>query len=229
MFVAALMFVWLFTCVAFADGAYDDIDFSNVVMIGDSQTGAMYRYNVRTPFLPQDNFRYTNGLSICKLASDIKPYLGDSDSGSYRDIVTKTDADIVCLMFGLNDMEHSIDNCIPAWENVINYFKQEHPDTIIVVQSVTPVTKAHRFNNKDIQHYNQVLAMLCAKLDVEYIDICDGLYNDEWNLKDEYSFDGIHLNEAGTSVWRENLKKALATRFYTVGRAAAETAEAGAK
>ena len=224
--VAMLMFAWLLACAAFA---YDDIDFSNVVMIGDSQTGSMYRYNARTPFLPQDNFRYTNGLSICRLVSDIKSYLGDSSGGSYKDIVTKTEADIICLMFGLNDMEHSSDKCAPAWENVINYLKQEHPDTIIVVQSVTPVTKAHRFNNKDIQHYNQELALLCTKLDVEYIDICDGLYDDVWNLKDEYSFDGIHLNEAGTSVWRENLKEALAKRYYTVDQTSTEEAEASGK
>ena len=74
-------------------------------------------------------------------------------------------------------------------------------DINIYVLSVLPVGKTSKSrNNETISNLNESIKVLCEENNINYIDLYSLLINEEGYLSEEYSKDGLNLNEEGYSV-----------------------------
>ena len=61
----------------------------------------------------------------------------------------------------------------------------------------------------DIIKVNKELKLICYDYNCSYIDLFS-LFKDEKNeLKEEYSFDGVHINGLGYEIWKNKILKYL--------------------
>ena len=116
------------------------------------------------------------------------------------------------VLLGLNDYAgEDVDKHIGYARRLIMLVREVSPDTRIVFQSLTPVTRAF-CRKKDYrtlwQDYNTSLAKMCEEENVIYLDIGQDMTDEEGYLKEEFAQDGLcHLNDEGNRAWVEALRR----------------------
>ncbi len=121
----------------------------------------------------------------------------------------------VVLLIGTNDYSvlGSDNDVIEAnIKRIITSIKKRLPDCRIILESVYPVNKSLDpmsvgvRSNKTINTLNERLATL---KDVTYIDVASHLKDEEGNLDDTYTVEGLHLNQNGYRIVTKVLKERL--------------------
>ncbi|MNW32159.1 hypothetical protein D3C74_90940 [compost metagenome] len=75
-----------------------------------------------------------------------------------------------------------------------------------------PETKKSMFasrNNANIMMVNEEVKKLAVKLGLNFINVNDGLTDEEGNLRAKFSVEGVHMWPNAYSVILENMKKYL--------------------
>lgn len=172
---------------------------NNYVFLGDSITEGydLNKYYSDYPVVNSGIGGYTTIKILEKM-----------DTMVYRYNPTK-----VFLLIGTNDIAHkeSKEDIINNIDKIIDKIKANRKYTKIYVESIYPIDdeKEHKRDNKLINDINKDVKELCNKKGVEYINIHDLLMDDDGNLRDEYSNDGLHLTDQGYEVVTKELKKYL--------------------
>ena len=60
-------------------------------------------------------------------------------------------------------------------------------------------------SNKKINEMNKEFVKLCKKYDCVWIDFTDELMDNNENLKQEYTFDGLHINAQAYEIVAKNV------------------------
>lgn len=119
------------------------------------------------------------------------------------------------ILIGTNDLglgyddEHVYENI----SRILETIQFESIATKIYLLSILPVSHKKDYqakvkirNNNDIQVLNRHLE---EQLLAEYIDLYPYLLDDEGNLADDYTTDGLHLSQKGYAIIAEHLKPYL--------------------
>lgn len=121
----------------------------------------------------------------------------------------------VFLMIGINDIYQGYepDHILSNIERIITEFRQKTPDTTLLVQSILPINHSKLFieksvNNK-IYQINLRLKSICENKQVTFIDIHPDFLNNEGEMDEGYTYDGVHLSEAGYILWAELIQSYL--------------------
>ena len=100
-------------------------------------------------------------------------------------------------------------------EKIIKGIKENRPKAEIYLESIYPVNHDIRRNNagnrknSDIKEINEKLEDYCEDNDITYIDMYDLLKDDDDNLKEEYTKDGLHLSDKGYEVVTKEIKQII--------------------
>jgi lysophospholipase L1-like esterase len=131
------------------------------------------------------------------------------------DDITDREPKKLFILIGINDIGKDIPDSVIAY-NYFKIVKQVHvksPGTKIFVQSILPLNTLHAGFP---QHYNKaehipiVNAMLKANavaMDYTYITLTPLLADKNGRLKDEYTYEGLHLKPEAYVIWVDYLKK----------------------
>ena len=123
----------------------------------------------------------------------------------------------VFLLIGTNDIgvidsEETVQNI----GKIIDGIKNNRKYAEIYVQSIYPVNKevedwkaAGVRDNEVIKSMNKDIKKICSDKGVTYMDVYDLLADGEGNLKEEYSYDGLHLSDEGYKVITKEVMKVL--------------------
>ncbi|MCI5689030.1 GDSL-type esterase/lipase family protein [Anaerovoracaceae bacterium 42-11] len=109
--------------------------------------------------------------------------------------------------FGMNDMGNyngNAENFIDKYRNLIKEFKKISPDTIILVNGITPPSKSAIASNKILGNYkkfNNALKTMCKDMKLTYID---NTYIIEEH-PEFYAGDGIHVTADYYPLWMNNM------------------------
>lgn len=175
----------------------------NFVFVGDSLF-ERYDLNKYYPNMPVINSGISGNKTI-----DI---LNNMNERIYRYNPSK-----VVLLIGTNDYNSiSNDDTVENIGKIIEGIKENRPHAEIYVQSLYPVNKninsglsVDERNNEDINKMNTNIKKLCKDKEVTYINVHDLLVDDEGNLKEEFTNDGLHLRTAGYKVVTDEIMKIL--------------------
>ncbi|MBQ3511062.1 MAG: hypothetical protein IJA30_02050 [Bacilli bacterium] len=174
----------------------------NYLFVGDSITA---RYDLDEYFkgMPVIN----SGIGGNK-TTDI---LNDMNDRIYRYNPSK-----VILLIGTNDYSRlSNSDTVKNIGKIIDGIKDNREYADIYVQSIYPVNKeiskstVGDRNNEDISEMNSDIKKLCKEKSVSYINMYDLLVDDDGNLDDDYTKDGLHLDSDGYEVVTEEIMKIL--------------------
>ncbi len=133
-----------------------------------------------------------------------------------RDIYNRLDKIVVgkpkqiFLLAGVNDLIfHSVDSISNQYQSIVSKIRTQTPHTALVLISVLPVNNSLRrsgIKNENIVLLNKQILDISKKENLNYIDAHKFLKNKEGALRDDCTFDGIHLNSLGYSVLVEQIK-----------------------
>ena len=168
---------------------------SNYVFLGDSIT-EYYDLDEYYPDIPVVNSGYA-GYATNDIIDNLNEYV-------YQYNPSK-----VFVLIGTNDIEEdgTVDGIVSNIEVIIDGIKKNRPYCKIYLQSIYPVDKAGKRDNKTISKINAKLEELSLEKDIVYIDVYSQLVDDDDILKSEYTTDGLHISDAGYKKITSILKK----------------------
>ena len=118
----------------------------------------------------------------------------------------------VFLLIGTNDLERYsdeddvIDNTFNNIEKIVTEIRENRSNAVIYVESLYPINSVmddsvagNRTNDK-IEELNKKIEDYCDGDVCTYINMYDSLLDDDGNLKEDYTADGLHLNSLGYVV-----------------------------
>lgn len=139
---------------------------------------------------------------------------GDTVQGIYDrlDEIVEDNPHKIFLLTGTNDLLNNPDiTPVQLWNNyekLIKAIRKRLPDTQLYVQSILPLNPKSKFYpgvNEKVVEVNKFIAAATNTHEYFYIDIASRLADENGDLKDEYTFDGIHLSADGYFVWAKEL------------------------
>ena len=177
----------------------------NIVFFGDSITE---QYNVKEFF---DELQVVNsgisGNQTIDLLTQIETRLYDYNPSK------------VIILIGINDINRGkTDNeILDNLKNIIKGIKKTRKNADIYIQSVYPVNRNKSelagmlynedVNNKRVKALNKKIKKLSKIENIPYIDVYSALSDNDGNLKDIYTKDGVHLTDLGYYKVTKTLKK----------------------
>jgi|GEM_PF-3247968 len=173
-----------------------------IVMLGDSQIemGAWYD-------LFQGRFAVRNvGLSRAKIA----------DVARLAKAVSGIKPEIVVLMCGVNDLGTggSVDTAAKDYGQLLEDIRSKTDGERILVLSIMPVAWSRMADgsvelNARIKAMNVMLLERCNKLGIKYLDVAQ-LVSAQDALREDLTWDGLHLNPLGYRILAGSIEPALA-------------------
>ncbi len=120
------------------------------------------------------------------------------------------------LMIGINDLyqgfdpERVYDNIL----KIISSIREESSRTVCYIQSILPVNEARLLSGNDINttvyKMNRKLSEYCKEdAQLNYIDLHSEFLNNAGEMDTTYTYDGVHLTDAGYVLWAELLADPL--------------------
>lgn len=175
----------------------------NIVFLGDSITD----------FYDLD--KYYEGYHVVNSGiggNQTKDILDDMNGRVYQYNPSK-----IFILIGTNDLHDgkSVEEISDNIKQIVDEIVKNRPETKIYLESIYPVNKdinevaVGTRTNSDITEINNLLEDFCEEKDINYVDIYNLLTDDDGNLSNEYSNDGLHLNDKGYEVVTDKIKEYL--------------------
>lgn len=115
------------------------------------------------------------------------------------------------ILIGINDLNQgrNVSYIVNNYKLILEYFKHQVPQTKVFVQSLLPINtkfRRNKINNKIIE-FNEEIQRLAKEFSFHYIDLFSAFLNNNNELDEQYTTDGLHLNGKGYLVWKEVIEK----------------------
>lgn len=185
----------------------DDSYFDDAVFIGDSRTVGLHDYGG----LDHSDFYATVGMNIYDLWKEAFCNV-DGKKVTLEEALKAKQYKKVYFQIGINEMGRgTLDGFMNEYQNAVEKFKTLQPDAIIYVQAIMHVTQKKSdsdpiFNNPGIDARNQRIQQLADGVRVFYIDVNEVACDDQGGLKQELTFDNLHLYGSKYNIWVDFLK-----------------------
>ena len=112
------------------------------------------------------------------------------------------------LLIGTNDLGTDIphDAIVANYATLLDRFARETPSTVVYVQSVMPRAAEYR---ERVERLNEALRALAAERGLTYVDLYPAFLAEDGSIRDELTFDEIHLTGVGYREWYRLLEPHL--------------------
>lgn len=181
---------------------------SNVAFIGNSRTQAFLMYTGLN-----DVIDYTNvGLMVDTAITKKFITNDEGEKITILEDLENRNIDTVYIMLGINELGWVYSSIfIKNYEELIDKIREVKPDCEIIIQSIIPVTKTKSdndsiYNNKKISEYNALIKEMSDRKKIKFVNLVPVLADENGNLPENASPDGVHLNKEYCLKWLECLK-----------------------
>ena len=183
--------------------------FSNAMFVGDSITTGIDLYGVmkNAPVIAYTGINTNTVLSKAVIKTN-------SGKVTFLQAMSKYNPQHIYIMMGINGIAFQTKaKLISGYSDFIDSVKWQHPNAVIYLQSILPVTdkkqrKDNRFANSKINEYNAAIANLANEKGVYYLNVAEAFKDGYGNLPNNASpNDGIHFGTAYYKRWIEYLKR----------------------
>ncbi len=174
------------------------------ILLGDSITDFFNWYELFY------NFSKSNGQAVYNrgISGDTTDRLLERLKENVLNIEPKN----IVLLIGTNDIGRGLplSVSIENLESIIKSTKECCPDVNFIIEAVYPINEKMRDrfekrSNKKINEMNSEFIKLCKKHNCVWLDFTDKLKDKNGNLKEEYTFDGLHVNALAYELISEHV------------------------
>lgn len=181
--------------------------FADAAFVGDSRTQGFELYSG----LKEGTYFATVGATVQTV---LEKATQDSPSGkqTIMDALSAGTYGKIYIMLGVNELGwYRAEDFAAQYGKVIDRIRADHPEAVIAVQSILPVSakqdqKRSYVNNQRIVQYNQLLQALAEEKGCVWLDVGSAVMGEDGTLPSALSTDGVHLNTAGCKKWLEFLR-----------------------
>ncbi|NJL62330.1 MAG: G-D-S-L family lipolytic protein [Methylacidiphilales bacterium] len=145
---------------------------------------------------------------------------GETSEGLFKrlNLFDKTQPETILVMIGINDFVRGIsdEDILENHRKIMTYLQKKHPKAQLVIQSILPHggenatwegrDKLLAISNHRIRQLNVQLKDLATKANIKYLDLHPLFIDNQGNLRNNLSTDGLHLSKQGYLVWRSALQ-----------------------
>ncbi|WP_298288659.1 GDSL-type esterase/lipase family protein [uncultured Lutibacter sp.] len=127
----------------------------------------------------------------------------------------------IFLLIGTNDLARgkSVDYVLNNTKLILQKIKTDSKNTKIYLQSVLPYNpnvgtkfSGHKSKQQDVLVLNKKLKKLSKKLNVKYVNLHKKFKNKQGELREELTYDGLHLSENGYVNWQKVIERIVYKR-----------------
>lgn len=126
----------------------------------------------------------------------------------------------IFINIGTNDLsapDYTAEELIGRYEYILEQIKTRLPETKVYVMAYYPCNCDYDFGNEEAREWvrqrpnakvieaNEALKAMAERCQVRFIDINNNLYDEDKNLKSEYSIEGVHMYANGYRAVLEDL------------------------
>ncbi len=191
--------------------AVDNSYFDDAAFIGDSRTdGFMIYSGVGT-----GKNLTSNGLSIFKLAEK-KALTIDGKKYTLLEALALEEYQKVYLSLGVNELGYYDDNgFFASYCTAIDEIRRLQPNAVIYIQGLIPLNEGqieehngNRYNltNDHLRVFNDLMRQAAEEKQVVFLDLYSEFVNENNELPEEASRDGVHLSKEYCQRWLAYLK-----------------------
>ena len=181
--------------------------FDDAVFVGDSRTEGLRMYSGLT------NARFFSGvgLSVDRVFSDQIVNL----NGQYitvADALRAADYGKVYIMLGMNELGWVYESVYADYyAQIIDIIRETHPDAVIYVQSILPVSQwkdgsNEVYTNANVVRLQKALCEMCEEKGVYYLNVAEAVQDENGFLPGDATPDGMHLTAEYCKIWMEYLR-----------------------
>ena len=182
--------------------------FDDALFLGDSITSGIASYGLMSNTTVIAN----TGINPSTMLTSA---VWETDSGemiTLLDAAAQVDCEKIYVMIGANGIAWIGENTfIDYYSQIIERLQQDHPDAVIYVQSILPVTKEKsdegpQMSNGKIDLYNQDILEMTEELGVYYLNVAEAIKDENGALPSDASpKDGIHFGTPTYQKWFDYL------------------------
>lgn len=188
--------------------------FDDALFIGDSLTDGIKGYGVMSnaTVISHTGINIYNIFTkeVVKSGDNKITMLAAAREGSFGKIY---------LMMGANGgMSVDKDEFARGYASVVDALVEMHPDAILYIQPILPVTEAYAkanpdYDNKRIDEYNTELRRIAKERELPFVDVADALKDENGALPSEASpKDGMHFGKSYYEMWFDYLRSHTVTK-----------------
>jgi hypothetical protein len=110
------------------------------------------------------------------------------------------------VMMGVNDLmanKATPDFVVSQYKALIQRVHEASPATTIYLQSLLPTRREW---NEPILEVNRQLEKLADGKRVHYVDVCAAMTDGSGQLREDWTFDGVHLKAPAYEAWRKAVR-----------------------
>lgn len=168
--------------------------FADAAFVGNETVAALKRYDY-DGLLTEAAFYEVETVTDTSYVRKIK------DDGGYGKIY---------IGLGGYELAYRVDDLRDSLSSAISALKEEYPDCIIYLMSVSPVSKYRESVSRALRmdrlpEYNDMLLELAGEKGVWYIEITSALVDEEGYLPSEVTEDGINYTPGHYAGWYERI------------------------
>ncbi len=192
------------------NGRVDMAYFDDALFIGDSLTQGILTYKAAT----FENATYAAyiGVGPKELLSGAVVNI-NGESVVAMDEIRAANASKVYILLGTNSLvSYDDESLLHYYDEFLTLLESELPaGTTYYVQAIPPFSadkaaQSEEYSNERIRNLNEQIALMAYARGWHYLDLYSALADENGDQRADYSAgDGVHLNEAGYTAWREFL------------------------
>jgi lysophospholipase L1-like esterase len=124
---------------------------------------------------------------------------------------SQTRPETIYVMVGINDLRQGASDrvILDNLRQIMRRLRLNHPQAKVIVQSILP-TRVTTIPNERIRDLNQQIAVMALQEGTSYLNLQTWFTDEQNQLRQDLTTDGIHLTRRGYEVWQEALKYAEA-------------------
>ena len=187
----------------------DDSYFDDAMFVGDSITTGIELYGV----MPNATVVASTGINPNTIMTTPDIELADGSSVTILQAMSAYHPKKIYIMLGSNGVEFiGKETMMELYGEFIDAVKAQHPDSIIYLQSILPVTQAKEaaspeLSNDKIDEYNTAIMELAGEKEAYYLNVAESFKDETGALPDEASpNDGMHFGVSHYEIWMDYLK-----------------------
>lgn len=184
----------------------DDSYFADAVFIGDSRTEGFMLYS---GVKGADSLAHT-GLNIFGVAE--KKVIGTGDNKkTVLEALKEKQYGKVYLTLGVNELGYANDKLFySTFCDVIDAIRAAQPNAVIYIENLIPLNESQvskdYLNNTHLRTYNDLMAQVAEEKQVAYLDLYSAFVDENGQLPEDASNDGVHLKKPYCQKWLEYLR-----------------------
>ena len=185
--------------------------FSDAVFIGDSRTDGLHLYSGITD---QADFLDHTGVTVYEILDGKKVIRRGEEKFPILELLSQKQYGKIYIALGVNELGYKAPQDFgEACGRLVDAIRDSQPDARVYIQSIVPVNAADckRYNqpyyvtNEYITPYNESLAAMAQEKKAFFVDVSQVMVDEQGELSDELSADGVHFKKAGYRLWLDYL------------------------